>query len=221
MGEHEELEQQIQTRLNRATARASEHQSHVQQRMAEVDRKSARFNEIARPLVDRQLRPRLQKAASFFDNAEVTPFDERSWNHCTAVFKHTARFPAWTQLDLFVIPDARMDKLLVRYDLSILPIFFQFEGHDSLAVPIEEVSEPSVARWVDQKLVGFVETYLRLEQADEYQRENFVTDPVCGMRFNRNSAVSQVQLSGATYYFCIDECRRRFEESPEKYVSTK
>lgn len=221
MSEHEELERQIQARLNRATARACEHQSHAQQRMAEVDRKSVRFNEIARPLVERQLRPRLQKAASFFDNAEVAPLNERSWNHCTAAFKHTERFPASTRLDLFVIPDDKVDNLVVVYDLSIIPIFFQFEGHDTLAIPVDQVDESSVARWVDRKLIEFVETYLRLEQADEYQRENFVTDPVCGMRINRNSAASQVQLSGVTYYFCIDECRRRFEESPEKYVSTK
>ena len=83
-------------------------------------------------------------------------------------------------------------------------------------------SEGAILDAIDRFLRVEVRPHVkRLEQADEYQRENFVTDPVCGMRINRNSAASQAQLSGATYYFCIDECRRRFEESPEKYVSTK
>lgn len=221
MGELGDLDREIQKRLNRAASRESEHQAHMRQRMEELDRKGARFNAVARPLVEHQLRPRLLKTASFFDNAEVAPFDERCWNHCTAGFRHTLRFPATTQLDLFIGPDDQVDSLLVVYDLSILPIFFQFEGHDTLAIPIDQVEESSVASWIDRKLIEFVETYLRLEQAEMYQSESFVTDPVCGMRINRNAAASQVQFRGATYYFCIDECRRRFDEAPEQYVFAK
>ncbi|MCC6357402.1 MAG: YHS domain-containing protein [Phycisphaerales bacterium] len=83
---------------------------------------------------------------------------------------------------------------------------------------MDRVDASSVADWIDRKLIEFVETYLRLEQADEYQRENFVTDPVCGMRINRNSASGRSDYAGATYFFCVEECRRKFDAAPEKFV---
>lgn len=218
MRDDTELGQRIESCLNQAAERRALHQSHVRQRMEDLDRKSVRFNEIARSLVEQVLLPRLRKAASYFDNGEMAPPDERAWNHCIANFKHTEQFPASTRLDLFILPDERIENVLVVYDLSIIPIFFQFNGRDTLAISMERVDAAAVADWIDRKLIEFVETYLRLEQVDEYQRENFVTDPVCGMRINRNSAAGQSEYEGARYFFCVEECRRKFETSPEKFV---
>lgn len=218
MRDDTELGRRIESCLDQAAERKTLHQSHVRQRMEDLDRRSARFNEIARSLVEQVLLPKLRKAASYFGNGELAPPDERAWNHCIASFKHTEQFPASTRLDLFILPDERIENVLVVYDLSIIPIFFQFNGRDTLAIPMDRVDAAAVADWVDRKLIEFVETYLRLEQADEYQRENFVTDPVCGMRINRNSAVGQREYEGATYFFCVEECRRKFEATPEKFV---
>lgn len=43
-----------------------------------------------------------------------------------------------------------------------------------------------------------------------------VTDPVCGMEIDSSQAPAQTIHNGQAYYFCSEECRRTFEENPEK-----
>jgi uncharacterized membrane protein YraQ (UPF0718 family)/YHS domain-containing protein len=43
-------------------------------------------------------------------------------------------------------------------------------------------------------------------------------DPVCGMQVETASAPARLVVDGETYFFCSDRCRRRFEESPARYV---
>jgi len=44
------------------------------------------------------------------------------------------------------------------------------------------------------------------------------TDPVCGMKVDDQKAAAKSQYQGSTYYFCSDECRRKFEQQPEQYA---
>lgn len=44
------------------------------------------------------------------------------------------------------------------------------------------------------------------------------TDPVCGMKLSRSTAVQELQYDGKTYYFCADVCREKFEAEPQKYT---
>jgi uncharacterized membrane protein YraQ (UPF0718 family)/YHS domain-containing protein len=43
------------------------------------------------------------------------------------------------------------------------------------------------------------------------------TDPVCGMKVDRDKAVSE-PFAGETYYFCSDHCLHAFEMKPEAYI---
>ena len=45
-----------------------------------------------------------------------------------------------------------------------------------------------------------------------------VRDPVCGMTVDTDTARTSVHRS-AIYYFCSDECRSKFEASPENYTA--
>ena len=44
------------------------------------------------------------------------------------------------------------------------------------------------------------------------------TDPVCGMKVDRDKAVTK-EIGGETYYFCSNHCLHAFEADPEKYLS--
>jgi uncharacterized protein len=44
-----------------------------------------------------------------------------------------------------------------------------------------------------------------------------VTDPVCGMKVDRDKAVTK-QLGAETYYFCSTHCLHAFEADPDKYL---
>src|SRR5436190_1499994 len=43
------------------------------------------------------------------------------------------------------------------------------------------------------------------------------SDPVCGMRVNPRSAITE-DYGGQTWYFDNDECRRKFHDNPTAYV---
>lgn len=45
-----------------------------------------------------------------------------------------------------------------------------------------------------------------------------VRDPVCGMRFRPEKAVSVVEYDGEEVHFCTNACRRQFDRDPERYL---
>jgi Cu+-exporting ATPase len=46
-----------------------------------------------------------------------------------------------------------------------------------------------------------------------------VTDPVCGMTVNPQSAAGSFQHKGETYYFCSRRCLDKFREAPELFIN--
>ena len=56
----------------------------------------------------------------------------------------------------------------------------------------------------------------------EPEKENdmaTVTDVVCGMDIDPNTASSRMEYQGKTYYFCSDDCHAKFMAEPQKYAS--
>ncbi len=43
-------------------------------------------------------------------------------------------------------------------------------------------------------------------------------DPVCGMEVDENKAAAKSEYRGKTYYFCAAECKKEFDQAPEKYL---
>lgn len=45
-----------------------------------------------------------------------------------------------------------------------------------------------------------------------------VRDPVCGMRFRPEKAVSVVEYGGEEVHFCTNACRCQFDRDPGRYL---
>jgi YHS domain-containing protein len=43
-------------------------------------------------------------------------------------------------------------------------------------------------------------------------------DPVCGMTVDDQKSASKSQFQGTTYFFCSEECKRKFDQQPELYA---
>jgi YHS domain-containing protein len=43
-------------------------------------------------------------------------------------------------------------------------------------------------------------------------------DPVCKMEVNPASAEAQSEWEGQVFYFCAQDCKRRFDENPRRYL---
>ncbi len=44
-------------------------------------------------------------------------------------------------------------------------------------------------------------------------------DVVCGRKLDSATAAGQMEYGGETYYFCSEECLRRFADQPDRFAS--
>lgn len=45
-----------------------------------------------------------------------------------------------------------------------------------------------------------------------------VTDPVCGMQVDPETAAASSEYEGRTYYFCSQGCKQKFDQNPQEYT---
>jgi YHS domain-containing protein len=45
------------------------------------------------------------------------------------------------------------------------------------------------------------------------------TDPICGMQVDDQKTTSKSQFQGTNYFFCSDECKRKFDQQPQQYAN--
>jgi YHS domain-containing protein len=218
MAEFNVMEREILELLAASEERRFRQQEHTRQLMDEMDERLARYNAVADRLAQDVIRPRVEALAKHFDNASA-PEEFNGGHRCVLRFERTPRFPATTSLELGVTRDGEARTVVVEYSASILPVFITLEGHDRLVMPLDGVDEERAAEWVERKLVGFVDAYLRLETTPQYQAENVAVDPVCGMSVNRAFAPASLEHDGTWYYFCLAECREKFAADPGRYLS--
>ncbi|MDX1390338.1 MAG: hypothetical protein R3344_14200, partial [Acidobacteriota bacterium] len=125
-------------------------------------------------------RPRLEMLAERFgQEVEVTP--------SVTPGRRAARFAfdsklASIDLRFSASTDSDVRKLVLAYDLKIIPILMKFEPHAEIEFPIEDVDDNAVARWIDDRIVEFVRTYLSLHENEYYLKDQMVEDPVSGTR---------------------------------------
>ena len=46
-------------------------------------------------------------------------------------------------------------------------------------------------------------------------------DPVCGMQVDPQKAAVQTEYKEQSYCFCSEDCKKTFEQDPEKYVGAE
>jgi hypothetical protein len=150
-------------------------------------------------------RPRLEALkAKFGDKVRVAPTitpGRRSaeYKFTTDLARITLRFSACTDEDV--------RNAIVAYDLEILPILMKFDSHDEIKLPIDAVDREALGNWIDDRIVGFVKTYLSLHQNTYYLKGHMVEDPVAKIQFPKFAAGATLARGGKTVYF-IDEKTR-------------
>jgi YHS domain-containing protein len=155
-------------------------------------------------------RPRLEALAQRFgERVKVTPSVEPARREAIFAFQSPLariclRFSASTNADV--------TKVIFNYDLQILPILMQFEPHAELEFPLDAVDQEALGRWIDDRIVTFVRTYLALHENEYYLKDHMVEDPVARVRFPKYAAGATLEWGGKTYFFVAAETRREFEK---------
>jgi YHS domain-containing protein len=108
--------------------------------------------------------------------------------------------------------DSDVRHIMLDYNLEIIPVFFRFNPHARLDMPLEAYDEAAVGRWFDDRLVEFANTYLEMHLMKQYQGRVMVSDPVAGISFPKYFAAATLDHDGTTDYFISDETRREFAQ---------
>lgn len=154
-------------------------------------------------------KPRIEALiARFGDRVKVSPSMASSSREVGLEFQSDL---ARVRLRFSATTDQEVRKLILNYDLQIIPVLMQFDSHSQAEWPLNAIDEQAIVDWVDDRIVSFVKTYLSLHENEAYLREHMVKDPVAGVRFPKFAAASTLQWSGKTYYFIGAETRREFE----------
>jgi len=202
------LSNKISGTLEKHHADISERQKILDGTMKELLEQRELFASTARHIIESVIHPRIRELTRHFDNASIMECHGDTDFHCVCKFNHVPRYPATVSLDFSVMPEDDPSRVAVHYGLEILPVLMEYKRNDEMRAAAR--SEVEIGLWIEERIVDFVETYLRLETHPLYQKDNLVTDPVCGMRVSSIAATSKVEWPGHTIYFCSEVCKDTF-----------
>lgn len=200
----------IGERLERHQSELAERQRETDGSMQELMARREAFAAAARRIVEGTLEPAVEQLRRHFDNAVMIEPQVEDDFRTVCRFEHTPRFPATVSLTFSLVPAKDYLSMIARCSLDVFPTLMEYRRSDEISCELENADQ-EVVLWVQEQILRFVDTYLLLETHPLYQRDNMVTDPVCGMRISFATAGSTLELGGRVFYFCSDVCRDEFQ----------
>lgn len=201
------LAERISNRLEQHEQELADKQQQLDMSMKRLLEQRERFAAAASQQIETVVLPLMEELSRRFANGKIELLQNDTF-FIACEFAHTPRFPATVRLSISLSPldDA---SFIASYNLSILPVLMEYNPHVEGRFPIEG-SEDALAGWVEDRILDFVDTYLRLETDPLYQKDNMVVDIVCGMRIPSTAATSTLERHGRTFYFCSEHCKEAF-----------
>jgi hypothetical protein len=155
-------------------------------------------------------RPRLELLVQKFgDRVKTTPRIVPSTREATFDFQSRL---AHVRLKFSATTDRDIQKVILSYDLAILPVLMRFKPHDEVEFPLNAVDKEAVAKWIDDRIVDFVQTYFSMGENEIYLKDQMVEDPIAHVSFPRIAAATTLDWQGQKFYFIGEETRREFEK---------
>lgn len=108
--------------------------------------------------------------------------------------------------------DQEVQKMILVYDLEILPILMKFDTHSTLELPLAAFDEQLVTEWLEGRMISFIRSFVELNENQYYLKNQMVEDPVARIRMPKAVARETLYFEGQTYYFISAETRREFEK---------
>jgi YHS domain-containing protein len=176
-----------------------------QQRQKRLDQLGKVFEELVQIW-----RPRLELLMNKFkDKVQTSPRIVPSSREVTFDFQSRL---ARVSLKLSASTDRDVQKVILSYDLSIIPVLMQYKPHADVEFPLNAVDKEAVAKWVDDRIVDFVKTYFSMGENELYLKDYMVEDPIAHVRFPKYAAATTLEWQGQKFYFIGEETRREFEK---------
>lgn len=207
MSDLSNLEARIESAFTTVTERVKGEQQKIlqdflnrQELLKRYEQAQARVVEIARP----RLQALADRAGA---RAKLTPYVSQTLRAVTFEFRSAK---ARMTLSFSVAPDYPVQNAVVECDLTVLPVLWTFDKHAEFRTPVEAVDGDGLARWLDDRIVAFVELYIRIHEDEVYAKEDYVEDPVAGVKFPKFAAGATLEHDGRTHYFIDDRTKEEF-----------
>jgi YHS domain-containing protein len=203
------LLERIEAEFSAANQRVKQLQT---QKVEEFQGKQQRLEEFDKILEQLQgiWRPRLEALAQKFgERVDVQP--QIAPANRSAKFEFQSEL-ARIDLRFSAAPDSEVRNIVFKYDLHIIPILMKFDSHDEIEFPLDAVDEAALGKWLDDRIVSFVKTYLSLHENQYYLKDHMVQDPIAKVRFPKYAAGAKLEVGGKTYYFVDETTLREFQQ---------
>ena len=213
------LKQRIEALLAGERTRRDERSTEIRHEMHGMEARLTRFEAVAREWMDRLIVPKIETLAARFPNRRP-PVRTGSAYRVVQAFGQTEDFPADARVEVSLRFDIAAERIRLTFEASIIPILMDYEREGMIEYGLGAPDPAAVASFLDERIVRFVQDYLRLREPDSpYQKDRLVTDPVCGMTLRRAEVAATLEYQGRTYHFCVPECRERFAADRERFMA--
>jgi YHS domain-containing protein len=206
----------IESLLSRLDAEFADNDQQVKKMQAEAlatyEGRQVRFKQFedACAKLREVWKPRLEALAKRFgDHVKVTPKLTPELRKVQFDFESKL---AVVKLQFTASTDSDVRKLIVTYDLDILPILMEYQRHAQIEFALDSIEPAALAKWFDDRIVDFVKAYLSMSHNQYYLKDHMVVDPVAGLTFPKYAAAATLERNGTTYYFIADKTRAEFEK---------
>jgi hypothetical protein len=180
-----------------------EQQAGVKERQKRLEHLGKLFDEL-----QEIWKPRLELLVKKFGDAvQVKPRITPSTRE--ALFSFQSRL-ASVRLKFSATTDRDIQKVFLSYDLEIIPVLMRFTPHAEIDFPLNAVDKEAAAKWIEDRIVDFVQTYMSLGENDIYLKDQMVEDPIAHVRFPNVAAGATLEWQGRKFYFLGEENRREF-----------
>jgi hypothetical protein len=207
MSDVNELQARIDGALAAAKDKARQQQQGLLQDFLERQKQVKEYEKVQARIVE-IARPRLQALASKAgERVKVTPSVSQSRRSAAFEFRSNK---ALITLTFSVAPDLPVKNAVVEYDLRVIPVLWKFDSHAEFTSPVAAFDEAGLAKWLDDRIVGFVELFIRIHESELYDKADYVEDPVAGVKFPKFAAGATLDHGGQTYFFIDGTTKAEF-----------
>ena len=172
-----------------------------QSRLEQLARAFEELREVLRPRLDLLVR-------EFGGRVKVAPHIVPTMRDATFYFQSSS---AHVRLRFAALPDRNFQNVIVSYLLEITPAVIHYRPYAQVEFPLNAVDKAAAAKWIDDRIIDFVQTYLSMGGPELCPKDQMVEDPVARIRFPKFAAAATLERKGEKFYFISDETRRKFE----------
>jgi YHS domain-containing protein len=192
----------VEEKVKKSELEKVKEQKQRQERLEQLTRVFEEMRDIWRPRLELLVK-------KFGDRVQTTPRVVPSTREATFDFQSNQ---ARVRLKFSSFTDRSIQKVILSYDLEIIPVLMNFKHHDEVEFPLNAVDKAAAAKWIDDRIVDFVQAYFSLGENEIYLKDQLVEDPIAHVRFPKAAAAATREWKGQTVYFISEETHLEFEK---------